>query len=103
MQTRGDYMRTQDLDSFSNELKQLMPEMEPFQALFEGAAPVFPSETSARYALRVHRDALMAAGALAMYRGRTCVNRERFLAVVREKARTAYVSRFGGTVAAEPA
>lgn len=66
----------------------------PLSVLWEGGNPAFPSEQSARWALRELRGPLAAAGALAVHRGRTMVDPQKVSEVARqlavEKARKRY-------------
>lgn len=72
---------------------QVLPGFEPLQNLWEGAAPLFPSENAARWVIRQQRQALIEAGALAQHLGRTFVHRELLLEVVRRHAIEAYKQR----------
>ena len=61
---------------------RLFGEFAPVSALWSGARPAFPSEQSARWALRQHRTALAEGNALALCRGRLLVHPERFARVL---------------------
>jgi hypothetical protein len=67
-------------------LEQLLPGFSPLLELWTGESPAFPSENSARWALRQQRQALIDAEALALFRGRLFVHRERLLGIVRKHA-----------------
>jgi hypothetical protein len=57
------------------------------QSLWDAeAAPLFPSESSARWFIRTHREALVDAQAIAIHTGRTLIHLERFEAVVQRVA-----------------
>jgi hypothetical protein len=71
---------------------QVLPGFAPLQSLWEGEAPLFPSENAVRWLIRQQRQALIDAGALA-HLGRTLVHRERLLEVVRRQAIEAYKQR----------
>jgi hypothetical protein len=70
----------------------VLPGFVPLQSLWEGNAPLFPSENAARWVIRQQRQALIEAGALA-HLGRTLVHRERLLEVVRRQALDTYKQR----------
>jgi hypothetical protein len=72
---------------------EVLPGFDPLHQMWEGAQPPFPSENSARWAIRQHRAALIDAGALALHMGRTFVHRERLLEVLRLRALAAYKER----------
>ena len=67
-------------------LEQLLPGFAPLAELWEGVSPPYPSEYSARWALKRHRDALKAANGLAVHCGRLYVNRAVFMEIVRAQA-----------------
>lgn len=71
---------------------------EPVGYLWQSGA--YPSEQSARWALRTHRAELLAAGALALHRGRLYVHLGRFSAVIEraavERASAAHDTSGGG-------
>lgn len=61
----------------------------PLPALWDeggDAAPLFPSEASARWFIRINRAALSDARAIAIHAGRTFVHRRRLEAVARRVA-----------------
>lgn len=64
----------------------ILPEFAPLDALWSGAKPAFPSEQSARWAVRQHRRALADGGALALVRGRILVHPARFAEVIERQA-----------------
>jgi hypothetical protein len=70
--------------------KRRMPRIldgyEPVAVLWRGANAPYPSEQSARWALRVHRTELAAASALALHGGRLLVQPELFVRVVERAA-----------------
>lgn len=64
----------------------ILPGFTPLDALWAGNRPAYPSEQSARWAVRTHRRALTDAGALALLRGRIFVHPERFSQVMEAEA-----------------
>jgi hypothetical protein len=85
-------MATHETADDANSAAQVLPGFEPLQSLWQGAAPLFPSENAARWVIRRQRQALIEAGALAHF-GRTLFHRERLLEVVRRQAIEAYRQR----------
>lgn len=75
------------------DLNQLLPGFEPLSVLWEGDKPVFPSEMAVRWQLRVNREALIKAEAVALLGNKMLVHRERLLKVIRDKALAAYAQR----------
>lgn len=67
----------------------------PLAVLWEDAAsgPLFQSEPSARWYLRIQREQLVQAGALAIHAGRLLVDLEKFKVVAREVALQAAARR----------
>jgi hypothetical protein len=79
----------------------------PLAALWDGrtaCGPLFPSDLSARWFIRNNRAALLAAEALALYRGRMLIHPERFQAAAQriaiDAARHSRAEREAGTGAA---
>jgi hypothetical protein len=64
----------------------LLPEFEPIEILWTGAAAPYPSEQAARWQLRQLRPALLEAGALAYHRGRLLIHPQRHAQVVEREA-----------------
>ncbi|TWO71904.1 hypothetical protein FN976_07895 [Caenimonas sedimenti] len=58
----------------SNGAPAFLGAFQPLRVLWEGRDPPFPSEQSARWALRQLREPLVVAGAIAVHRGRTFVD-----------------------------
>ncbi len=67
----------------------------PLSALWEGESPIYPSEQSARWALRVIRAQLAKAGALAYHRGRLQVDPQKVAEIAREVAIERARQRYG--------
>lgn len=65
---------------------QLLPGFLSIDSLWSGREPLYPSEQSARWALRQHRGALVQGEALALMRGRILVHLERFARVIEVEA-----------------
>lgn len=65
---------------------EVLGRFKPIRVLWEGAGAPFPSEQSARWALRDIRGRLAEADALAYHRGRLQVDIEKAAAVIREAA-----------------
>lgn len=63
-----------------------MAGFEPMRALWEPPGAPYPSEMAARWALRQHREKLVAASALAVHRGRIQVHLQRFSQVMERAA-----------------
>jgi hypothetical protein len=78
---------------------EFLPGFEPVTAFWEGENPLFPSESSARWALTRARQALVNAGALALHRNRMYVHRERAMQVINELALAEYRRRYAPDVA----
>lgn len=70
-------------------------EFQPLRALWEGAGAPYPSEQSARWAVRQLQPQLAAAGALGLHRGMLYVHRVKFADVARAHAVQAAVRRYG--------
>jgi hypothetical protein len=66
---------------------------EPLQQLWEGSQPIYPSEGSARWALRKLRAALIEAQAMGSHRGRLMFHRQRFAKVAEQAALNDYALR----------
>jgi hypothetical protein len=64
----------------------LMGDFEEVSALWEGGAAPYPSEQSARWALRQMKRELAEAGALALHRGRIMVHIQRASEVAQRHA-----------------
>jgi hypothetical protein len=61
-------------------------EFQPLRTLWEGANPPYPSEQSARWAIRQLDTRLAAAGALGLHRGMLYVHRQKLIEVARDHA-----------------
>lgn len=77
------------------EAPRALGEFRPMTDLWNGDQALFPSEQSARWALRKHREPLVAQSALAMFRGRTMYHPQRFSAVIESEAIRAANRAFG--------
>ena len=75
---------------------QFLPEFQPLSALWEGTDPPYPSEFSARWALRKMRTPLAQASAVAIHRGRVFVHPQRFADVAEKDAIAAFTGRVNG-------
>jgi hypothetical protein len=75
---------------------EVLPGFDPIHRLWDCEPSAFPSENSARWAIRQHRQALIDAGALALHMGRTFVHRERMAKVMHDQALQAYKQRHTG-------
>ena len=73
-----------------------MNDFQPLKSLWEGENAPYPSEFSARWAVRKLRDELSKAQALALHRNRTMVHPQRFAAVAERAAIAEFSSRSGG-------
>ena len=71
-------------------------DFEPLASLWQGANPAYPSEQSARWAVKQIQGELAKAGALGLHRGRLFVNRATFAEVARTRALAAASKRYGG-------
>lgn len=78
-----------------------MAEFVPLEKLWEGANAPYPSEHSARWAVRKLRDELVSAKAVALHRSRLLVHPVRF-AEVAERAAIAEFSNRGAHSALVP-
>jgi len=65
---------------------KILAEFHPLDFLWSGATPPYPSEQSARWAVRMHRAALAAGRALALSRGRLLVHPDRFVSVIEDES-----------------
>jgi hypothetical protein len=63
-----------------------MADFEPAKSLWDGPCAPYPSEFSARWALRKLREKLVKEQALAMHRGRLMIHRRRFAEVAERVA-----------------
>lgn len=63
-------------------MPQPLRDFQPFDVLWNGVNPPFPSEQSARWQVRQMRAQLAAAGALAIFRRRYFIHPERFINVI---------------------
>lgn len=70
-------------------------EFQPLRALWEGDGAPYPSEQSARWAMRQLQPQLAEAGALGLHRGMIYVHRVKFADVARAHAVQAAVRRYG--------
>jgi hypothetical protein len=66
----------------------------PLRVLWEGESPTYPSEQSARWAVRQMQGRLAEAGALALHRGSLFVHRQKLAEVAREHAIQAASRRY---------
>lgn len=64
----------------------LLLDFEPLAFLWQDSRPLCPSEQSARWTLRQHRDALVDARAIAILRGRMMIHPQRFREVLEAQA-----------------
>jgi hypothetical protein len=71
-------------------------EFQPLRALWEGDSPPYPSEQSARWAIRQLEKRLAAAGALGLHRGMLYVHRQKLIEVAREHAIAQATRRYAG-------
>ena len=74
-----------------------MAEFKPLKSLWEGANAPYPSEYSARWAVRKLRDDLAKAQAVALHRSRLMVHPQRFAAVAEKAALAEFSNRAGAT------
>ena len=65
---------------------QILPDYEPVRVLWSSPNAPYPSEQSARWAIRQHRELLAAASALALHQGRLLVHPEIFARVIERSA-----------------
>jgi hypothetical protein len=70
-----------------------LPEFQPFSSLWEGPDPVYPSEYSARWAMRKMKQPLAEAKAVALHRNRIFVHPQRFAKVAEQTAISNYEVR----------
>lgn len=70
-----------------------MAEFQPLESLWEGANAPYPSEYSARWALRKLRTELAAAQAVALHRSRIMVHPQRFADAAKQAAIAEYSER----------
>lgn len=73
-----------------------MADFVPLQTLWEGTNAPYPSENSARWAMRKLRDQLARAQAVALHRSRLLVHPQRFAAVAEQAAIAEFSNRAGG-------
>lgn len=73
-----------------------MPEFKPLASLWTGPGAPYPSEFSARWAVRKHREELARAQAMAVHRSRLMVHPVRFAQVLEQANIAAFVQRVGG-------
>lgn len=85
---------TNDSELPSEERAALLRDFYPVCSLWEGKCPLYPSEQSARWAIRQHRRALAEAGAIALHRGRTLVHVSRLTSVMERAALEAARKRY---------
>jgi hypothetical protein len=85
-----------DTSEGASELATVLPGFEPMQALWQGDAPVFPSESAARWFLKTRRAQLVATESLALYRGCMCLHREKLIELLRRDALSAARNRYMG-------
>lgn len=74
---------------------KFMTDFEPLAVLWNGENAPFPSEVSARWAMRQLRSQLAQAGALAVHRGRIFVRLQSFTEVAQRMAIEAARQRYG--------
>lgn len=70
-------------------------DFQPLRTLWEDEPTTYPSEQSARWAIRQLNERLAAVNALALHRGMLYVHRERFVQVAREHAVEQANARYG--------
>lgn len=78
-----------------------MAEFLPLNSLWEGSQAPYPSEHSARWALRKLRNELASAQAVAVHRRRIMVHPQRFAEVAEQFAITEFFNRVNGSEASE--
>lgn len=71
------------------------PDFTPIAQLWEGDAAPYPSEQSARWNVRQMRAELLAAGAIAVCRGRVMIHLGKFAEVAQQRAIDAARRRYG--------
>ncbi len=86
-------MSTIDSNCAEPPMVRFLPGFHPLNELWEGEKALFPSESSARWYLRLFRASLAQAEAVAMVRGRLVVHPERFAEVLRKAAMEAFATR----------
>lgn len=72
-----------------------MADFQPLCALWEGPQAPYPSENSARWALRQLRDQLAQAQAVGLHRNRLMVHSQRFAEVAERAAIAQFAARAG--------
>lgn len=72
-----------------------MAEFEPLKVLWDGPQAPYPSEYSARWALRKMREELAKAQAVGLHRSRLMVNPQRFAEVAERAAIAQFAARAG--------
>lgn len=72
---------------------RFMAEFQPLKSLWDGANAPYPSEHSARWAVRKLRTELAAAQAVALHRSRILVHPQRFADVAKQAAIAEYSDR----------
>ena len=70
-----------------------MADFQPLRALWEGSNAPYPSEYSARWAVRKLRDELAQAQAVALHRSRLMVHPQRFAQVAEQAAIEEFAAR----------
>ena len=73
-----------------------MADFVPLQKLWEGTNAPYPSEYSARWAVRKLRDELASAQAVALHRSRLMVHPQRFALVAEKAAIADFSNRING-------
>ena len=73
-----------------------MADFVPLEKLWEGANAPYPSEHSARWAVRKLRDELALAQAVALHRSRLMVHPQRFAQVAEKAAIAEFSNRING-------
>ena len=75
-----------------------MAEFQPLKSLWEGSNAPYPSEYSARWAVRKLRDELAQAQAVALHRSRLMVHPQRFAQVAERAAIEEFSSRISTAI-----
>lgn len=88
-------MKSQDARK-RGKVVNILPEFAPLEVLWTGSKPAYPSEPSARWAVRQHRKALIEGSALALSRGRLLVHPARFAQVIETESIKAIRQRESG-------
>lgn len=77
----------------------ILRDFKPLSSLWEGEGAPYPSEASARWALRQLKATLAQSDALAIHRGRLLIHIERFVRIVEQRAIAAAQRRIKSAIA----